>query len=252
MSEYDQLRSAAAALCTAVAMDVAASGKVVVHDSINNAIYLREGKTSTSKAKQRVAQSATVEALAGTTQGSEGGKGSRGGSTGQGDTVDTTCDGVDGSKSGNVDSSGDAGVSVAGALPDFEPARDRNKRLLSNRVVSSNVRLCTEEYIAACADAERAVRRQLQQLCDSLQPSLPTLITAVHWVLAAALECRPMDMDMDMARVCMHMACMHAIGVHTSGKHACACTWHACNWHAYKWQACARMHLPYACVLCVR
>ena len=66
---------------------------------------------------------------------------------------------------------------------EMEPARDRNRRLLSNRFTTSPVREATEAYLGACEDATRAARAELQRLCDDLNPLLPALVTAAHWSL---------------------------------------------------------------------
>jgi len=65
----------------------------------------------------------------------------------------------------------------------FEPARDRNRKLIANRVTTAAVRKATEDYLAACEDATRAAREALQKLCDDLHPLLPALVTAAHWSL---------------------------------------------------------------------
>lgn len=149
-AEYAELESAARDLCDAVAADAASSGKLIVHDTINNAIYLRRGPAAAKKAAAKVKAEAEAHE-----DGESGADGARGGASASGSASDSH----------------------------LEPARDRNRRVLSNRFVSERVRSGTARYLVACEQAERAVKSHLQRLCDELQPAMPTLVTAAHWVL---------------------------------------------------------------------
>ncbi len=185
-AEYDALERAAAELCDAVAADVMASGKVVVHDTINNAIYLRKGK-SVGSAKAAAAAAASKEALSSEVA-LEAKPGLEVGAEGDvEDAEEAEAASADGESEArlSLEPAGDRNLALEIATS-LEPARDRNRRLLANRFVSSRVRERTVAYLAACDDAERAVKGRLQALCDDLQPLMPTLVTAAHWVLLAS------------------------------------------------------------------
>lgn len=79
---------------------------------------------------------------------------------------------------------GGGGADGEGAAQEaMQPARDRNRRLLSNRFTTGELRAATDRYLAACDEASRAVRAELQGLCATLQPLLPSLVTTAHWSL---------------------------------------------------------------------
>jgi len=150
--EYAALEAAARELCDGVAEDVRATGQIVVHDTINNAIYLRRGT-----GKLYVRRSAAAAAA-------------------YGDSGDGEGDDLGGADGGR-------GPGSSPTPAHLEPARDRNKRVLANRYLSVRMREATVRYLEACDCAERAVKEHLQRLCDELAPAMPTLVTAAHWVL---------------------------------------------------------------------
>ena len=184
-AEYAELGASAEALCEAVAADTKAFGltHAAVHDLINNAIHLRpmaEKEKKAARAARAAEEAEEVEEAqeAEAAKATKAAKAAASKDAVAANTGPTTDTHTDASTGANTDA-GDGDARLG-------PARDRNKRLLPNRFVSSRVHASTERYLAACEDAECAVKGHLQRLCDALKPQLPTLTTAAHWVLLSA------------------------------------------------------------------
>ena len=152
--EIGAVELAAEALREAVRVALEETNATLLHDTVNNCIHFRPKPRPKSKSRAAVAH------VDGETDGETGGEA--------------------GAEAGG-ETDGEAGADDA-AL-EVEPARDRNRRLMPNRITTAQVREATGAYLAACEDATLAAQRALQQLCDDLNPLLPTLVTAAHWSL---------------------------------------------------------------------
>ena len=177
--EYTALEDAAAELCDAVAADVAlgpwADGaKALIYDINNNALHMR----APSKTKAVKAEEAAAESIAFSSPRKQKVADLRALLNIHG--VDT----VGKDKKELVELVTSLELDASNGVPVvLEPARDRNNRLMPNRLVTARVREATGAYHAACADLERAVKRGLKELCEELHPQLPTVVTAAHYAL---------------------------------------------------------------------
>jgi hypothetical protein len=82
------------------------------------------------------------------------------------------------------------GGSAAAATRKLHHPRDRNGKVEGGAYSTAPLDHALDDYRRACAAAEEAVRQQLRDLAESLQPTLANLVTASTFaVVAAALDC---------------------------------------------------------------